>query len=147
MHRQQSSTILLGDIEVFRLHFTTPYRSLEQFSDKYYLRTWKAQLTFCRPLLGGLDLEAKGWRGTQWVTIFFILAFYLPIVFTKETYKKTILQKGARSLRTQNSTTGWGSALSSIKYFATTLLIRPVRMIFTKPIVTLVWIYNASSSP
>lgn len=93
-------------------------------------------------MLGGLVLEAKGWRWTQWVTIFFILAFYLPVVFTKETYKKTILQKRARALGRQNSTE-WGSVLSSIKYFATTLLVRPVHMIFTEPIVTLVCMYNA----
>lgn len=82
-------------------------------------------------MIGGLVLEAEGWRWTQWVTLFFIPAFYLPIVFTRETYKKTIMQERTRAHGSQNSMLELGPALSSIKHFATTLLIRPVHMIFT----------------
>ncbi|KEF60358.1 uncharacterized protein A1O9_01918 [Exophiala aquamarina CBS 119918] len=96
-------------------------------------------------MIGGLVLGANGWRWTQWTTIFFILAFYLPIIFTKETYKKAILQTKARTLGSPNSMPELelGSLLSSTKYFATTLLVRPVHMILTEPIVTLVCMYNA----
>lgn len=94
------------------------------------------------PLLGGLIVEAKGWRWTQWTTLFFLLTFYIPIFFTKETYKKTILQKRAKRLGLPIHNGTDRTLLQSIHHFTTTLLIRPMHMIFTEPIVTLVCLYS-----
>lgn len=95
------------------------------------------------PLIGGFVVLEKGWRWTQWVTLFFIVAFYVPVVFTRESYKKTILQRRAKSLGLSNATSPSKAALwANVRHFATTLLIRPAHMLFTEPIVTLVCMYS-----
>ncbi|KAK4942652.1 hypothetical protein LTR10_017600 [Elasticomyces elasticus] len=94
------------------------------------------------PLLGGFIVERKSWRWTQWVTLFFIVTFYIPILFTKETYKKTILQRRAKRLNVQGPQEHKRSVVASAKHFLTVLVVRPVHMILTEPIVTLVCLYN-----
>ncbi|EXJ76123.1 uncharacterized protein A1O5_00631 [Cladophialophora psammophila CBS 110553] len=94
------------------------------------------------PLLGGFVVETRDWRWTQWVTLFFIVTFYIPIIFTKETYKKTILQRRAKRLDIQGPPQQRRSILASIKYFLTTLFLRPLHMLVTEPIVTIVCLYN-----
>ncbi|KAK4541328.1 hypothetical protein LTR36_008086 [Oleoguttula mirabilis] len=94
------------------------------------------------PLVGGFVSEAKGWRWTQWTTIFFIVAFYIPVLFTKETYKKTILQRRAKKLGVEGPPHIERSIAETLHHFATTLLLRPIHMLLTEPIVTLVCMYN-----
>ncbi|EGP88872.1 unnamed protein product [Zymoseptoria tritici ST99CH_1A5] len=94
------------------------------------------------PLIGGFVVQGKGWRWTQWTTIFFIVAFYVPIVFTKETYKKTILQRRADKLSIEGPSSVDRTFLQSIHYFATILLVRPAHMLLTEPIVSLVCLYS-----
>jgi MFS transporter, DHA1 family, multidrug resistance protein len=48
------------------------------------------------PLLGGFVVRAMGWRWTQWVAIMLAVACYIPTLFTKETYKRKILQRRAK---------------------------------------------------
>lgn len=96
------------------------------------------------PLIGGFLVETKGWRWTQWTTLFFIVPFYVPVIFTRETYKKTILQRRAKRLELTYPTTK-RTVAGSVKYFTTTLLLRPLHMVVTEPIVTLVCLYNAFS--
>jgi hypothetical protein len=74
--------------------------------------------------------------------LFFLIVFYIPILFTKETYKKTILQRRAKRLRVEGPPRHGRSTLASLKHFLTVLLVRPIHMIFTEPIVTLVCLYN-----
>lgn len=95
------------------------------------------------PLVGGFVVMGKGWRWTQWVTLFFIAAFYVPVVFTGESYKKTILQRRAKSMGLTSAASPSKAAVwATAKHFATTLLIRPAHMLFTEPIVTLVCMYS-----
>lgn len=94
------------------------------------------------PLLGGLIVQATGWRWTQWTTIFFIVVFYIPIIFTKETYKKTILQRRAKKYHLEGPSTVERTVRQWIQYFATTLFLRPAHMLFTETIVTLVCMYS-----
>jgi len=96
------------------------------------------------PLIGGFLVELKGWRWTQWTTLFFIITFYIPVIFTKETYKKTILQRRAKRHGLTYPTTE-RTAAATIKYFTTTLFLRPIHMMVTEPIVTLVCLYNGFS--
>ncbi|RVX73486.1 hypothetical protein B0A52_03128 [Exophiala mesophila] len=91
------------------------------------------------PLLGGLVLESRGWRWTQWVTLFFLVAAYLPILFIKETYKKTILERRARGTTIERDPT---SLYAATTFFISTLLVRPLHMMLTETIVTLVCLYN-----
>ncbi|ETI24738.1 hypothetical protein G647_04108 [Cladophialophora carrionii CBS 160.54] len=94
------------------------------------------------PLLGGFLVQTKGWRWTQWVTLFFILTFYIPILFMRESYKRTILERRARRLNIQGPPQPSRSLPSTIKHFLTTIFLRPVHMLVTEVIVTIVCLYN-----
>jgi MFS transporter, DHA1 family, multidrug resistance protein len=94
------------------------------------------------PLLGGFVVAAKGWRWTQWTILFFIAAFYVPIIFTKETYKKTVLERRARKLGLPLPNVRQRSLAATVRYFLTTIFLRPIHMLFTEPIVTAVCLYN-----
>ncbi|TKA25050.1 hypothetical protein B0A50_06114 [Salinomyces thailandicus] len=104
----------------------------------YSIPTFGAMLG---PLVGGFVAQGKGWRWTQWTIIFFIIAFYIPTLFTKETYKKAILQKRAKQLNIQGPPQVQRTLIQSIRYFATTLFLRPIHMLLTEPIVALVCLY------
>jgi DHA1 family multidrug resistance protein-like MFS transporter len=82
---------------------------------------------------------AKHWRWTQYTTLFYILAAYIPVLFTRETYRVRILQQRAKS---QGISPPKRTLYASVVHFATVLLIRPVHMLLTEPIVTLVCIYG-----
>ncbi|KAJ9616950.1 hypothetical protein H2200_000670 [Cladophialophora chaetospira] len=94
------------------------------------------------PLLGGFIVQTKGWRWTQWTTLFFIITFYIPIIFTKESYKRTILRQRAKRLGLQGPPQPKRSFLTTIKYFFMTIFLRPIHMLVTEPIVTIVCVYN-----
>ena len=87
-------------------------------------------------------VQGKTWHWTQWTTIFFILAFYIPVLATKETYKKTILRRRAKALGVEGPPRAERTLMQSINHFTTTLLLRPVHMLLTEPIVSLVCLYN-----
>ena len=93
------------------------------------------------PLMGGFIVAASGWRWTQWASVILAFAFYIPVCFTRETYKKVILRRRAfrMGLDTSSQRTSPGRAF---RYFATVLIQRPIHMLFTEPIVTLVSLYN-----
>ncbi|KAM0717083.1 hypothetical protein Q7P37_006935 [Cladosporium fusiforme] len=94
------------------------------------------------PLVGGFVVQARGWRWTQWVVLICAAACYIPILFTRETYKKTILQRRARKAGLPGPAEEKRTWTQQARYFATTLFIRPVHMLFTEPIVGLVCLYN-----
>lgn len=93
------------------------------------------------PLIGGFIVQAGGWRWTQWTAVFMAVGFYIPVCFTRETYKKVILRRRAIRLGLDASSqrTSPGRAF---RYFATVLVQRPLHMLFTEPIVTLISLYN-----
>ncbi|TKA67356.1 hypothetical protein B0A55_09688, partial [Friedmanniomyces simplex] len=115
------------------------YRAIS-FAFYYSVPTFGAALG---PLVGGFVSQAKGWRWTQFTTIFLIVTFYIPILFTKESYKKTILQRRAKTLGVEGPPQVQRTTTETVRYFATTLLFRPLHMLLTEPIVTLVCLYNA----
>ena len=94
------------------------------------------------PLIGGLIVQQRGWRWSQWTALIITGALFVPVCFTKETYKKVILQRRAIRLGLQDSSSQRTSPARAFRYFATTLVQRPVHMLFTEPIVTLVSLYN-----
>ncbi|KAK4905789.1 hypothetical protein LTR49_024964 [Elasticomyces elasticus] len=115
------------------------YRAIS-FAFYYAVPTFGAALG---PLIGGFVSQAKGWRWTQWTTLFFIGAFYVPILLTKESYKKTILQRRAKKFGIEGPPQIQRTIVQTTRYFATTLVLRPLHMLVTEPIVTLVCFYNA----
>lgn len=86
------------------------------------------------PLLGGFAAEHKGWRWTQWLILFVVVPIYLYSLRMKETYKKIILQNRAKKLGIPPPPKG-PTGLAAIKFFITITLFRPVKMLFTEPIV------------
>lgn len=95
------------------------------------------------PLAGGFVLQTRSWRWTQWVAIFVSVATYIPVLFTKETYKGVIIKRRARRLGLHDNASQKSSFQKTLRYFFVTLIQRPLHMLFTEPIVTLVSSYNA----
>lgn len=94
------------------------------------------------PVIGGFVAESRGWRWTQWCTIFIYLAVYPLVLMMSETYKKVILKSqadkqglGAR----QQSLHEW----KYLQHLITVTLIRPVHMLCTEPMVLLLSLYNS----
>ncbi|KAF3070305.1 Polyamine transporter 4 [Trichoderma lentiforme] len=94
------------------------------------------------PLIGGFVLLVKPWQWTQWISIFITVGVYIPVCFTRETYKKVILKRRATRLGLRDSASQRTSPGRAFRYFFTTLIQRPLHMLFTEPIVTLVSVYN-----
>ncbi|KAJ6024722.1 major facilitator superfamily domain-containing protein [Penicillium herquei] len=80
---------------------------------------------------------------TQWVAIFFFVATYIPVLLTKETYKGVIIKRRARRLGRSDDSSQKSSFQKTLRYFFVTLIQRPLHMLFTEPIVTLVSSYKS----
>ncbi|KAI6861390.1 putative MFS polyamine transporter [Hortaea werneckii] len=95
------------------------------------------------PVIGGFAAQFKGWRWTQWCTIFIALAAYLTVLPMQETYKKVILQRRAKRLGTAPPPAAAKKGWAQIKMVLTITLARPLHMLATEPIVSLFSAYNA----
>ncbi|KAK5168067.1 uncharacterized protein LTR77_006635 [Saxophila tyrrhenica] len=95
------------------------------------------------PVIGGFAAQYKGWRWTQWCTIFIGVAAFALVLPLQETYKKVILTRRAKKLGVQgppqSPEKGWAYA----KKMLTITLLRPVHMLFSEPIVLFLSLYNA----
>ena len=94
-------------------------------------------------LIGGFVVEGKGWRWTQWTMLFFIIAFVSPVIFMRESYKKSILESRAKRLGVGGPSGPQRSLGQNFQYFMTKTVIRPVHMLLTEPIVGLVCLYSS----
>ncbi|GAB1731345.1 hypothetical protein NU195Hw_g5219t1 [Hortaea werneckii] len=95
------------------------------------------------PVIGGFAAQFKGWRWTQWCTIFIALAAYLTVLPMQETYKKVILQRRAKRLGNSPPPAAAKKGWAQIKMVLTITLARPLHMLATEPIVSLLSAYNA----
>ena len=87
-------------------------------------------------------VEKKGWRWTQWTSLFFIVASILFTLGISETYKKTILQRRAKRLGVPPPVVPL-TGVASISFLILVTLIRPLKMLFTEPIVGFFSLYVA----
>ena len=94
------------------------------------------------PAVGGFAAQYKGWRWTQWPILFLLVPVYLYSLGMKETYKKIILQKRAKRLSIPPPPKTGPSGLAAVTFLITVTLLRPVRMIFTEPIVFFFSLYT-----
>ncbi len=94
------------------------------------------------PAVGGFAAQYKGWRWTQWPILFLLVPVYLYSLGMKETYKKIILQKRAKRLGIAPPAKVGPSGFAAVKFLITVTLFRPVRMIFTEPIVFFFSLYT-----
>ena len=95
------------------------------------------------PVVGGFAAQYKGWRWTQWCTIFIALASTAFMMPMQETYKKIILQRRAKRLNLVGPPTPPLKGLAWWKNLIIVTLGRPVHMLFTEPIVLCFSLYNA----
>lgn len=88
--------------------------------------------------------EGKGWRWTQWTILFFAAAFHPPVLFMRESYKATLLQKRAKNAGADgpHPSSTQRNFQETVKYFLRTTIIRPVHMLFTETTVGFVCIYT-----
>lgn len=95
------------------------------------------------PMIGGVVVQWKGWRWTQWTTLFFAAAVFPLVGFIHESYRAVLVQRIAKKEQIVErldpvQRTGKGKVL---KHFFTTTVSRPVHMLFTEPIVGFVCLY------
>lgn len=93
------------------------------------------------PVIGGFAAQNKAWRWTQWLILFAMIPTYLYSLGMKETYKKIILQNRAKKLGIPPPPKG-PSGLAAIRFLMTVTLFRPVKMLFTEPIVFFLSLYT-----
>ena len=101
------------------------------------------------PFIGGfITMSHLGWRWTEYLTgIMGFLAFGLNLLFLEETYPPMILVGKAEELRRRTKNWGIHAKQEEIEIDLRELLeknfSRPLRMLFTEPIVLLISIYLA----
>lgn len=102
------------------------------------------------PFIGGFIVTSPtlGWRWTSWLVTFMgALAFVLDLLFLRETYPPTILVGKAAELRRR--TLNWGIHAKQeeieidLRELVTKNFSRPMRLLFTEPIVFLLSLYMA----
>jgi MFS transporter, DHA1 family, multidrug resistance protein len=101
------------------------------------------------PFIGGFIVDSHlGWRWTSYlVAIMGFVAFFLDLVFFEETYPPQILVGKAAELRRR--TLNWGIHAKQeeievdFRELVTKNFSRPMRLLFTEPIVTMLSIYMA----
>jgi len=97
------------------------------------------------PFIGNFVVSHKGWRWTSWTTLFFAAAIFWPILFVRESYKKTILERQHRKstvLPIEGSRPP-ESITAHVKIFVRKNLGRPIHMLLTEPVVTFCCMYMA----
>jgi len=101
------------------------------------------------PFIGGFIVESYlGWRWTEWlVAIMGFVAFFLDLFFLEETYPPVILISKAAELRRRTKNWGIHAKQEEIEIdfreLVTKNFSRPMRLLFTEPIVLLLSIYMA----
>ncbi|KXJ90242.1 major facilitator superfamily domain-containing protein [Microdochium bolleyi] len=94
------------------------------------------------PIIGGFVYQNLGWRWTNWLTLIFGAIGTACMIFTKETYAPTLLQKKAARMRKEEDDDRWwcryDESVSPIELIKVSLL-RPFVLAFTEPIL---WFFN-----
>lgn len=95
------------------------------------------------PVIGGFVSQYKGWRWTQWVTIFIGVFAYAWVLPMDETYKKIILARRAKALGIEGPPKPSPASWMYWRTLLTVTLIRPVHMLVAEPIVFFLSLYNS----
>lgn len=95
------------------------------------------------PALGGYVAMNKDWRWTQWLTLFWGVLAYAFTIPQKETYKRIILEKRAKTLGVQGPPSLVPPGMNKMHFIIVVTVARPLRMLFTESIVGFFSIYTA----
>ncbi|KGO70278.1 Major facilitator superfamily domain, general substrate transporter [Penicillium italicum] len=93
------------------------------------------------PVIGSFVVSRKGWRWTQWTTIFFAIFTCITVAMAKETFHPTIKRRRAKELGLELPPSPPLS--SKLRLFVTISLLRPIHMLVTEPIVGFICLYIA----
>jgi DHA1 family multidrug resistance protein-like MFS transporter len=93
------------------------------------------------PMIGGVVVQWKGWRWTQWTTLFIAAAVFPLVAFIHESYRGVLIKRIAKRERIGPQERGRRDTKMMVKHFFTTTVGRPVHMLFTEPIVGFVCLY------
>ncbi|PWY81571.1 MFS general substrate transporter [Aspergillus sclerotioniger CBS 115572] len=94
-------------------------------------------------LVGGWVAEYKGWRWSQWTTLFLGAACWVFSLGAQETYSRPILRRRAAKLGLPVPPSPIPRGLAGIRMMLTVTLARPVYMLLTEPIVALCSLYSS----
>lgn len=92
-----------------------------------------------RPVIGSFAVVEKGWRWTQWTLLFLAALCIVIVLFTEETLPRMIQHRHKLQLKSISGKVP--QSRPTLREFATIALLRPLRMIFTEPIVGLLSLY------
>lgn len=96
------------------------------------------------PVIGGFCAVYKGWRWTQWSALIVAGVALIELAPMHETYKKVILRRRAKERGEQKVPIREEQTSGEFAHnILTIVLLRPLHMLFTEPIVTLFSLYNA----
>lgn len=97
------------------------------------------------PVIGGFCVDYKGWRWTQWAALMFAGLALVLLAPMQETYLKIIQkrQDKKRGVVPQSTQSATDARRAFAKHIITVVLIRPLHMLFTEPIVTAFAVYNS----
>lgn len=99
-------------------------------------------LTDLGPVIGGFVSEKKGFRWLEWVILFMVAFNYVYAIPQSETYKKTILQKRARTRKQSNASPPATDAIP-LRAVVQRIILKPFIMLFVESIVLFMTIYMA----
>ncbi|CCF42611.1 major facilitator superfamily transporter [Colletotrichum higginsianum] len=99
------------------------------------------------PVAGGYLIKAAGWRWIYWLVVI-VGGIFIPLswFFIKETYAPLILERKAERLRKETGNQDLRSKLQADAKMSDTFkhaIVRPLRLLFMTPIVTLMALYVA----
>ncbi|EGX88490.1 Major facilitator superfamily transporter [Cordyceps militaris CM01] len=92
------------------------------------------------PIISGYTAETIGWRWAFWVNLMYAGATLACVLFLPETYEPVLLERRARRLRAQDPARNKVVAPRELEetdvgQLISVVLARPLRMLFTEPIV------------
>ncbi|KAI1198044.1 MFS general substrate transporter [Nemania serpens] len=93
------------------------------------------------PVIGVFIVDRKGWRWTQYTLVFFSVLSLIGALFGSESYHPVIQRRRMKQLGIKPPDSP--PLLDTLWLFLTTGLIRPLHMMFTEPIVSLLCLYVA----
>ena len=94
------------------------------------------------PVIGSFVTVRKSWRWTQWALIFFSIFAYLTIFTTTETHKKILIARRNKKLGLPPPPSPFPTPAAKWKALITIILVRPLHMLTTEPIVAFLSLYT-----
>jgi hypothetical protein len=102
-----------------------------------------AYTSLSRPVIGAFVTVRKSWRWTQWTIIFFAIFSFILTLFTRETYKKTLLHRRQKARGLPVPISPFPTAIAKLRFLVTVTFFRPLHMLVTEPIVGFLSLYVA----